>query len=650
MIDFQNVTKSFGSQDVLCDVSFRVSPGERVGLTGPNGAGKSTIFQLLTGELEPDSGRISIPNDNRIGYLRQQLAEQNTTSSLIVYTENAVGELNQLESEIFEIEDFLASLGKAEDKGDALHRLGELQTRYEQLGGYEIRTRAKSALTGLGFDQDDFSRPFSSFSGGWKMRAELARVLTAEPEILLLDEPTNYLDVEAVEWLRGYLRNFKGILLLISHDRYLLNTLSGVTLEVAGGGIERYAGNYDYYVKARRERHDQAVAAKKNQDRKREQIERFVERFRSQASKASQVQSRLKMLEKMGNIRIPGEVRGLDKIKMPRPSRTGREVVRLQKAGVSYNDRDWVFKNTDFILERGVKAAIVGFNGMGKTTLLRALAGVLPLKEGSRELGANVVPGYQAQDFTEVLDPAQTVFQSARKNASEANDSMTRSLLGGFGFSGESVGKKTEVLSGGEKVRLALACLLLRNPNFLLLDEPTTHLDIPARQALETALVEYGGTLCFVSHDIEFIRNVADTVYRIDHNGVEKYFGGYDYYRGKLAEAQDELAFSSGVSVAAHDSGDDRGTDAKEKRRRRAAFRKKQRHLEKPLREKARSAEIEVENLHQERNELLETLKCEVKPDEIAGVNRRLREIQDEIKKATLAWEEAELALENVVK
>ena len=648
MIDFQSVCKSFGSQEILRDVSFRVNPGEHVGVAGPNGAGKSTIFKMLTGEMSPDSGTISLPGQLRIGHLHQQLQGREIDGSLLGYAENAGGELALIEEQIDRLERRLAAAGASPDPDD-LRRLGDLQTRFEQLGGYLIRSRAEATLSGLGFAAEQFHRPFSEFSGGWQMRGELARVLTAEPDVLLLDEPTNYLDVGAVEWLRGYLRGFKGIMLLISHDRYLLNSLTSVTLEVANAMVERYPGNYSQYTVARRARREQALAARQNQERKREQIERFVQRFRSQASKASQVQSRLKMLEKMEEIRVPGELSGLARIKMPEVGRAGFEAVKLQRAGVSYDGENWVFRDLDFCLERGVKAAIVGANGRGKTTLLRVLAGTLPLCQGRRELGTKVGLGYQAQDFAEVLDARQTVFAAARADDSAATDRQARAMLGSFGFSGEAAEKVVDVLSGGEKVRLALVRLLLRNPNLILLDEPTTHLDIPARQALEQALLDFGGTLCFVSHDIEFIRRVADTIYAIEPTGLVKYFGGYDYYRQKLAERESGSRGSDSGSQAGNSADGPAAEDnRKSQRRQRAEARRHAQHRERPLRRRAEAAERQVEDLHQEQSGLLRQLASGAEGERLGEINRRLHRIQPEIAAATAAWEEAELALDEL--
>lgn len=649
MIDFRNISKSFGTQEVLRDVCFRVKPGERVGITGPNGAGKSTIFKLLTGELSPDRGQVSVPGSIRIGHLHQQLAAHDADVSLLTYTENAIGELNRIEKEIAKVEARLAAGGTGRQSQD-VRRLGDLQTRYEHLGGYEIRSRAEATLSGLGFALESFHYPLGEFSGGWQMRAELARVLTANPDILLLDEPTNYLDVGAVEWLRGFLRDFAGIMLLISHDRYLLNSLTQVTLEVAKGMVDRYPGNYDHYIHARQARREQLEAARKNQARKREQIEQFVERFRYQASKASQVQSRLKMLDKMEEIRVPGETARPARISLPAPRRSGHEVAVIENGGVTYDGQNWILRNLDFRLERGTRAAVVGLNGMGKTTLLRVLAGRLDLHEGRRRLGTNVTLGYQAQDITDVISRDQNVFRAAREAAPGLPEAETRSLLGGFGFSGDAIEKMVGVLSGGEKVRLALARMLLRAPTFVLLDEPTTHLDIPTRQALEQALADYKGTICLVSHDIEFIRHVANTIYALGPDGITKYHGGYDYYRRKLEEAATQesapIIESDKTVKARRPEPKSKPATRREQRQYRAQKRRELTRKEKPLKRQARQAENKVDKLQAEQADLVARLQAGPPSKEIAEINKRLTEIQTAMDKATLEWEEAELAIE----
>ncbi|MCK5676046.1 MAG: ABC-F family ATP-binding cassette domain-containing protein, partial [Verrucomicrobia bacterium] len=525
---------------------------------GPNGAGKSTVFGLLGGDIEADKGDVVLPKNTRLGYLHQQLNPHAVDQNLLDYTENAIPELKTIPVRIHELESQMETLQPAE-KTRALKQIGNLQHEFEHLGGYEMRTRAEAALCGLGFHVAEFEKPFASFSGGWQMRAELARTLIANPDLLMLDEPSNYLDLPAVEWLQKFLRAFEGTMLLVSHDRYLLRSLATATLEIAGGRTTRYQGGYDYYLKEREDRIVHQLAAKKNQDREREQIESFIRRFRAKSTKASQVQSRIKQLEKMERIEAPATIANLSKIRLADPPHSGHEIIRLEGSGVTYDQQRWIFQGLDLNINRGEKVALVGYNGMGKTTLLRTLAGALPLSAGKRVLGHKVVVGYQSQDFAETMPPGKSVFHIVKEGNPAATESDVRKLLGGFGFSGDTVEKRCEILSGGEKIRLAFARLFIDPPNFLLLDEPTTHLDVNGREALESALKDYKGALCVVSHDVTFVRNIAEHIIAIDQTGVSRYPGGYDYYLEKLEtrNLKPETPAGGTTSSSSVDSADD---------------------------------------------------------------------------------------------
>ncbi len=642
MIDFQNVSKTYGAQAVLESASFRVNEGERVGLVGPNGAGKSTIFQLISGDMSPDGGDVVLPQRARLGYVHQEVGSLNSQEPLLDYAQGGHHELHTLHERIETLEHgFHDDTMTPQARARALEELGDLQTRFEALGGYDFKSRAEAALSGLGFAEHAFRRPISELSGGWQMRAELARTLVPEPTILLLDEPSNYLDVPAIEWLQRFLRDFKGTLLLISHDRFLLNSLTDVTIEVANAHTTRYAGNYDRYVEQRRLRYEQQLAARRNEDRKREQAERFIERFRAKNTKASQVQSKLKQLEKMQTTAVMQNVVSRGTIRLRAPQRSGQEVVRLEQAGYAYDGRTWVLRHVDMRIERGDKIALVGLNGLGKTTLLRLLGGQLEPGEGKRYLGHNVVTGYQSQDFTETMVRDRTVFETVKQAGGMPSDQEVRTLLGSFGFSGDTVEKHISVLSGGEKVRVAFARLLMNPPNFLLLDEPTTHLDIPAREALETALARFEGTICLVSHDIEFIRHVATTVYAMQPPGIKRYWGGYDYYREKLAQEQAELAAPAAAATRP-------GSARKEERRERAArqkdFTRKRRAIEKNMSHE----EKRIETLQAERDTLVQTLSDAHDEVDYAAVNKRLAEIQQQLSDRTRRWEAFAIELDEL--
>jgi ATP-binding cassette subfamily F protein 3 len=630
MIDFIQVNKRFGAQEVLRSVTFRINAAERIGVVGPNGAGKSTIFSLICGEAEVDGGELVLPKHVRIGHLHQQLNPHAVDQTLLAYTEDSIPELKTIPDQIHDLEARIGTMD-GDEKERTLRRIGELQHEFEHLGGYEMRARAEAALGGLGFHVEEFGKPFASFSGGWQMRAELARTLIANPDLLMLDEPSNYLDLPAVEWLQKYLRGYEGTMLLVSHDRYLLRSLTNVTLEIAGGDATRYQGGYDYYLKERVTRMEHQLAAKRNQDRERERIESFVRRFRAKNTKAAQVQSRIKQLERMETVEAPATAPNLSKIRLADPPHSGHEIIRMEQAGFSYDRNRWIFKGLDLNINRGEKVALVGYNGMGKTTLLRTLAGQLEPMEGKRVLGHKVVVGYQSQDFAETMQPEKSVYHIVKEASPAASEAQVRNLLGGFGFSGDSIEKKCEVLSGGEKIRLAFARLFIEPPNFLLLDEPTTHLDINGREALESALKAYKGALCLVSHDVTFVRNIAEHIVAIDDSGVSRYPGGYDYYLEKL-ETQN-LKLEASVWTAAPPSiPAKQGAKGKDARKARAA----QRQAEKVL----RRIEEQIEKLTGEQVALTEEMMSRRDAD-FAAINTRLAEIQDEIRKLEDEWERA---------
>jgi ATP-binding cassette subfamily F protein 3 len=641
MIEFFQVCKNYGGQDVLVDVSFRVSPGARVGVVGPNGAGKSTLFALITGEVSPDKGRVTCRKGARLGYVRQMVVPQSDDQALIAYVELAVPELHDLEREIHELDHRLHA-GLEVDQGPALRRLGELQTRFEHMGGYVMRNKAEAALSGLGFSVEDFERPFASFSGGWQMRAELARVIVADPEILLLDEPSNYLDIPAVEWLQKSLRDFKGTLILISHDRFLLNTLTDDTIEIFAGKATRYAGNYDYYAAERVRRRETMLGAYKNQERQRQQLERFVERFKAKNTKASQAASKQKQLDRMDSIAVPAELVSPGRIRLAKPPHCGLEVVRLENAGFSYDRQRWVLRGVDLGVARGDKLVLIGLNGMGKTTLLRLIAGQLQLGEGRRVMGHQVLVGYQSQEFAETLDPARTVYETLKNAAPDLPESSARSLLGGFGFSGDAVEKKVGVLSGGEKIRMAFARLLAKPPNLLILDEPTTHLDITAREALEQALREFEGTVVMVSHDIEFVRHTGARVIAMTPPGITPYAGDYDYYHEKMtAKAGQAVRGDSSASLA----GDDRRAKRRDRAETIQRFGKVRRELERQV----KAAEEGIAKLEREQAEWVGKLSDPANTDYLR-TNHRLYEIQIELAKAAEKWEKASRELEQTQK
>jgi len=641
MIDFINVKKSFADKDILRDATFRINKGEHVGLVGPNGAGKSTIFNMVIGDTEQDKGEILLPKNMRLGYLKQQLKSDENSETLIDYTADAMPELRELHHKIEKVEQEII----AESSETKLNLLGELQSKFESLGGYEMRAKAEAALSGLGFHTDEFSRPLKSFSGGWQMRAGLAQTLILDPDILLLDEPSNYLDIPAIEWMQRYLKNFKGTILLISHDRYLLNSLTNVTIEVNAGLVNRYAGDYDYYVRERENRYQSLQAAKENQDKRIEQLESSINRFRAKSTKAAQVQSWIKTLEKMERIEVPDSLSYSGTIKIPKPPSSGAEMMRLEEIGHTYDSDKWILKGIDQRIERGDKIGIIGYNGMGKSTLLRIIAGQMPQSEGKRILGHKVVLGYQAQEFAEILPMEKSIHNIISNAAPDGStDKDIRNVLASFGFQGEAVHKQCQVLSGGEKIRLAFARIFINPPNFLILDEPTTHLDIAAREGLQQAIKNYEGTVCIVSHDVEFIKCTATSILAMDGNkGVKKYFGDYNYYRSKLSQDSNQ---SNELPKKKTEESPKVIENPKEERKRKAEMRKKMQGKKKSLEKAVSKLESEMEKWEEEKAELMETLAANAPDTDFAALNKQLKNLDYSISIATVDWEEKAEELE----
>jgi ATP-binding cassette, subfamily F, member 3 len=629
MINFNNISKSFGTQMVLDDATFRINAGEHVGIVGPNGAGKSTIFDLLTGEITPDSGTIECPKGIKVAYMRQQPEEPKDKTSLICFTENAMPEIQKIEQEMEKLE---ADLSNEKN----LWRHGELQIKFEELGGYTLRHKAEAALTGLGFKPEEMHRSFDEFSGGWQMRAELARTIISNPEILLLDEPSNYLDIPAVEWLQKFLNNFQGTLLLISHDRYLLNTLTSKTLEVANTQTEKYPGNYDFYAKARVEKQQQTEAQLDKQAKVIDKTERFIERFRSKNTKATQVQSKIKMLEKMDQVTGPAKIRSKGNIRLQNPPDCGHEIVRLDDASFAYDGDNYILENINLRITKGEKIALIGLNGRGKTTLLKMLAGNVPLSKGKRVCGPRVVSGYQSQEIADTIAPSETVFSAVKSMAYEVPDQVIRKTLGSFGFSGDAIEKNVTVLSGGEKIRLAFARLLIKPPNFLLLDEPTTHLDIQTRENLEKALKEFSGTVCIVSHDVEFIKHVAKTVIEMIPPSIKPYAGNYEYFCRKKQMQEQDIDKNSD-----EDEEEKQTVDKKKLRRLRAQQREDTKHLTQII----KNAEKKIE-LHEAEKEKIHDLMAKGGDINYQELNIKLHELQTKIDNYTQLWENAFIEIE----
>ena len=537
MIHLSNITRQHGSQVLFRDASFQILPGTQTGLVGPNGAGKTTIFRIITGEEEVDSGEMTRARKTTIGYFSQDVGDMAGCSALDEVMAGA-GDTVRLGRELKEMEAAMGESMSDAAMADLLERYGATMEEFEHKGGYDLDSRAQTVLTGLGIGPDRFNHPVESFSGGWKMRIALAKILTLKPDVLLLDEPTNHLDVESIIWMEEWLATtFDGALLMTSHDRDFMNRVVSRVIEVANKTVTTYGGNYDFYERERDVRRDQLLASHKRQQEMLSKEEEFIARFAARASHAAQVQSRVKKLEKIDRIEIPPEERVV-RFEFSEPPRSGDDVVvvaGLAKSWILPDGREHqVFSGVSGIIRRQNKIAVVGVNGAGKSTFLKVLAGQTEPTAGSAGIGANVELGYFSQHAMELLDPRKTVFETVQEAMPLAGIGVLRNLLGAFLFSGDAVDKRIENLSGGEKSRVVLATLLARPVNFLVLDEPTNHLDIRSREILLDALRNFAGTVVLVSHDRHFLRLLVDRVFEIDHGEMRVYEGNYEYYLGKV--------------------------------------------------------------------------------------------------------------------
>ncbi|MCK6515651.1 ATP-binding cassette domain-containing protein [Myxococcota bacterium] len=526
MVELNNVTLQYGSQVLFLGANLKINPGEKVGLVGPNGAGKTTIFRLLLGEEKPDEGNVERPKRLSVGVFRQDFAEYGD-KSVLAETVAGAGAVAALSGELEELE---AKLGDVDDPNyDAiLERYGEVQARFQDGGGYDLDARARAILAGLGFRPEEVDGPIGALSGGWRMRVQLARLLLAPHDLLLLDEPTNYLDIESILWLEGWLRAFSGAILMTCHDRDVMNRVVRKVIEIDGGTLRTYVGDYDAYERARALDAAQREAEYEKQQAMLARDMRFIERFRAQPRKASQVQSRAKKLEKIERVEPPKRLVERS-FNFRRPERSGNDVLAVKGLVKRYGDRV-IHNKLELMVHRGERWAIMGENGAGKTTLLKMMAGVLPPDAGQVVVGASVQLGYFAQHQMEQLSGDRTVLEELEAHAPKADRGVIRSLAGAFGFSGDEIEKPIFVLSGGERSRLALAKMLYDMPNFLVLDEPTNHLDLTTKRALVKALQDYDGTLIFVSHDRAFLRALATRVVELSPEGPRVYHGSYDEY------------------------------------------------------------------------------------------------------------------------
>ncbi|HEV8185554.1 MAG TPA: ABC-F family ATP-binding cassette domain-containing protein [Chthoniobacterales bacterium] len=639
MLTISQVTKAFGGRTLFEDASLQVNRGDRVGLVGPNGAGKSTLFSLILGEASPDMGKVSVEKAASVGFLPQENAPAGDESVLELAT--------AISPELTKVQQILKTTPEdSAEHHDALHA-------FDEHGGWQIEPKAKRILAGLAFRESDFERPAKTLSGGWVMRAHLARLLVQEPDLLLLDEPTNHLDLESLVWFQEYLKNYDGAILMISHDREFLNQLVGSIIEIAHRRLQRYRGNWDSYVEQKAAREEQHAAAYKNQQKEIQSLQVFADRFRAKASKASQAQSKLKQIDRMEKIDAPVSREKTVHFHFPQPPRSGHRVIKLENVDHAYGDLV-VYRGLNFEAERGQRTVLVGPNGSGKSTLLKLLGGSLEVQSGTREVGHNVKVGYFSQFRVEMLKPMMTVLDTARDMPNPVSEQVARTVLGSFLFRGDDVFKTTAVLSGGEKTRLALVKLLLDPPNLLLMDEPTTHLDVGSIDALIGALAQYEGTLIFISHDVYFIRAVAKTVLHISAGHLRSYAGDYDYYLDKSRATSARAALTSDgqtlhnlqpTAAVAASPGNGAGPglrESREQRRAEAEQRKAEAKVKREHERRLRDLEMHILSLEGRQRGLTAELE---KPEtyEPGGaamdLNRELLGINTEMERLTKEWE-----------
>jgi ATP-binding cassette subfamily F protein 3 len=655
MLTVSQVNKSFGGRKLFQEVSLQVNRGDRIGLVGPNGAGKSTLFSLILGEESPDAGQITLERSATVGFLPQETAAAGDETVLELAMTTT--------PDLVRAQEIIKRHESGNGSGDAAyhHALHVFDTH----GGWQLEPKAKRVLSGLAFRESDFNRRASAMSGGWVMRAYLARLLVMEPDLLLLDEPTNHLDLESLQWFQEYLKSYPGAIVMISHDREFLNQLVGSIVEIAQSKLVRYRGHWDSYVEQKAAREEQQFSAYKNQQKEIASLQLFADRFRAKASKASQAQSKLKQIDRMDKIAAPAAQAKTIKFRFPQPPRSGLRVITLKDVDHAYGDVV-VYRALNFHAERGQRTVLVGPNGAGKSTLLKLLAGVLPVQHGTRTLGHNARAGYFSQNRIDVLSPHDTVLASARDMINPVSEQTARTVLGSFLFRGDDVFKTVRVLSGGEKSRLALVKLLLDPPNLLLMDEPTTHLDVGSIDALIGALKQYHGTLIFISHDVHFIRAIATSVLHLTASPVRQldglglgqaptgsgltfYPGDYQYYIDKSKALSARTALTAGSAPnngepitdnTARKSGGLR--EQKEQKRAEAEVRKATAKAKREKEARVHTLEMKIAALEGQQKELVAALEDPTAYEpggRAVAINRELSAITNHLAQVTAEWE-----------
>ncbi|TMK47144.1 MAG: ABC-F family ATP-binding cassette domain-containing protein [Alphaproteobacteria bacterium] len=533
MIRLDNISKQHGHQILFIEASATLLRGEKAGLVGPNGAGKTTLFRMITGEDQPDEGQVAVDRGLTIGYFSQDVGEMSGRSAVAEVMDGA-GAVSAVAVELKELEAAMADPARVDDMDDIIACYGEVQARFEELDGYALETRAREVLAGLSFGQEMMDGDVGALSGGWKMRVALARILLMRPDAMLLDEPSNHLDLESLIWLEQFIRGYEGALLMTSHDREFMNRIVNKVVEIDGGQLTSYSGNYEFYEQQRALNEKQQQAQFERQQAMLAKEIKFIERFKARASHAAQVQSRVKKLEKIERVEPPKRRQTVAFEFLPAP-RSGEDVVSLKRVHKGYGARR-IYDGLDFRVRRRERWCVMGVNGAGKSTLLKLVAGSTEPDDGTVAVGGSVKMGYFAQHAMDLLEGERTVFQSLEDAFPQAGQGSLRALAGCFGFSGDDVEKRCRVLSGGEKARLVMAKMLYDPPNFLVLDEPTNHLDMATKEMLITALSEYEGTMLFVSHDRHFLAALSNRVLELTPEGIHQYGGGYSEYVARTGQ------------------------------------------------------------------------------------------------------------------
>jgi ATP-binding cassette subfamily F protein 3 len=648
LLQLENISLTFGEQTLLDSVNAIINPGERIGLVGPNGAGKSTLLKIIAGEIEPDAGSVTMSKAATVGYLPQDGVDPDPNRTVFEEMESTFEGIQQLEEQVQQAREELGELTEGSEKyQQVMERVGSLQSRLERSGAYTLQSDIEKILMGLGFNPEDFHRSTTEFSGGWLMRIALGKLLLQEPMYLLLDEPTNHLDIESLRWMEQFLLNYDGAVIVVSHDKAFLNKITTRTLALDKGDLLDYAGNYDYYEKKHAERQEHLRKAYENQQKEIKEIQEFIDKFRYNASKASQVQSRIKQLEKMDKIELDESEEEIS-FEFPPPERSGAVVMKLKDIAKRYG-HNVVFEDLSYSIDRGDKIAVVGPNGAGKSTMIRMIAGLEDFDDGKREPGHNVTTSYFAQHQADELDLDKTVFEIMREAAPMAKETRLRTLLGCFLFRGDDVFKKVSVLSGGEKSRLALARMLLMPANFLIFDEPTNHLDMQSKEILQQALNQYEGTFMIVSHDRDFLDPIVDKVLEVRPREINTFLGNVSYYLEKVREREKsgrEEPHSTTTQAKTENE-----LSRKEERRIEAQKRQQKYKRLKPLKRKIDPLENKIEQMEERKDEIEQQMsQSNFYDDEeqVKEISMEYDKLKAELVEVYAEWEELAMKMSEI--